>query len=60
MHLPAQRTSASGTTSQVVVVYGGRLATSSAVEGLADRDWSVGSVTEIQPDAWRVVLLPRD
>ena len=60
MHLPLQRTSASGACQHVVVVYGGRRATSCAVDVLADRDWSVGSVTEIEPDAWRVVLLPRD
>ena len=58
--LPLQRSSAYGTTAHAVVVYGGRSETSSAVLVLADRDWTVASVVEIHPDAWRVVLFPRD
>ena len=60
MLLPLQRTSAYGTPTQVVVVHGGRGDTSSAVGALADREWAVGSVVQVQPDAWRVLLLPRD
>lgn len=60
MLLPLQRTGAYGTIEQVVLVRGGRSATSCAVGVLSDAQWTVGSVTQVEPDAWRVVLLPRD
>ena len=60
MLLPLQRAGAYGTAPCVVLLHGHRVEASSAVGALPDRDWVVASMTEVEPDAWRVVLLPRD
>ncbi len=60
MLLPLQPTGAYGTSPYVFLVRGDRDDASCALQRLSDEDWTVASATQVEPHAWRVVLLPRD